>query len=453
MTGARVLLPAAAPASGRIGALLQRHGIFVGLAALVILNTLITPNFWAWPTLRLQLRQVTPLVFASLGMAFVVATKGIDISVGAVMAVASVVIAQAIGPLGWPAAVLLALTAAAVCGLLNGTLVAFLGVQPIVATLGFLVGGRGLASVMVDGQSRSLYNDTFILFGRKYYELPLGASVPFAALVWAALDLSVGSVAALAGVLVAKFVEAGINPVVALLATVAIGALIGLAQGMAIARGNLEPFIVTLAGLLSVRGLALLVSDERNVALPNEGLARTIATGTVFSVRGYEVSSPAAIMLATFLIGAVVLRRTTFGRSLFAIGGDEKSARLLGVKVVSVKARAYTVCAGLAALAGVLLAYRQTLGRPFAAEAYELFAIGAVVVGGTLLTGGRGSMLGSLFGTLLLFVIQVSINRMGLNAFWQQLVSGMFLLMAVAAQSLLQRVSEHSAAHRSPTGD
>ena len=103
MTGARVLLPAAAPASGRIGALLQRHGIFVGLAALVILNTLITPNFWAWPTLRLQLQQVTPLVFASLGMAFVVATKGIDISVGAVMAVASVVIAQAIGPLGWPA--------------------------------------------------------------------------------------------------------------------------------------------------------------------------------------------------------------------------------------------------------------------------------------------------------------------------------------------------------------
>ena len=189
MTGARVLLPAAAPASGRIGALLQRHGIFVGLAALVILNTLITPNFWAWPTLRLQLQQVTPLVFASLGMAFVVATKGIDVSVGAVMAVASVVIAQAIGPLGWPAAVLLALTAAAVCGLLNGTLVAFLGVQPIVATLGFLVGGRGLASVMVDGQSRSLYNDTFILFGRKYYELPLGASVPFAALVWAALAL------------------------------------------------------------------------------------------------------------------------------------------------------------------------------------------------------------------------------------------------------------------------
>lgn len=253
------------------------------------------------------------------------------------------------------------------------------------------------------------------------------------------IDLSVGSVAALAGVVVAKLVEAGINPLLALLATVAIGAMIGVGQGIAITKGNLEPFIVTLAGLLSVRGLALLVSDEHNVALPNEGLARTIGTGTVFSVGDYEVTSPAAIMLVTFLVGTVVLRRTTFGRSLFAIGGDEKSARLLGVKVESVKVRAYAVCAGLASLAGVLLAFRQTLGRPFAAEAYELFAIGAVVVGGTLLTGGRGSMIGSLFGTLLLFVIQVSINRMGLSAFWQQLVSGLFLLMAVSAQTLLQR--------------
>ena len=262
------------------------------------------------------------------------------------------------------------------------------------------------------------------------------------------IDLSVGSVAALAGVVVAKFVEAGINPLLALLATMAVGAVIGLAQGLAIARGNLEPFIVTLAGLLSVRGLALLLSDEQNVALPNEGLARTIGTGTVFSVGEYRLASPAAIMLAAFAVGAIVLRRTTFGRSLFAIGGDEKSARLLGVKVVSVKIRAYTVRASLAALAGVLLAYRQTLGRPFAAETYELFAIGAVVVGGTLLTGGRGSMIGSLFGTLLLFVIQVSINRMGLNAFWQQLVSGMFLLLAVAAQSLLQRLPKPAAAKR-----
>ena len=267
------------------------------------------------------------------------------------------------------------------------------------------------------------------------------------------IDLSVGSVAALAGVVVAKLVATGMNPVAALLASVAVGAAIGAAQGIAIARGNLEPFIVTLAGLLSVRGLVLLISDERNVPLPNEGLARSIGTGTVFSVGDYRVSFPAAIMLVAFLGGAVVLRRTTFGRSLFAIGGDEKSARLLGVKVESVKVQAYAVCAGLAALAGGLLAFRQTLGRPFAAEAYELFAIGAVVVGGTLLTGGRGSMIGSLFGTLLLFLIQVSINRMGLSAFWQQLVSGTFLLIAVAAQSLLQRVSEHSAVHRPPTGN
>ena len=109
------------------------------------------------------------------------------------------------------------------------------------------------------------------------------------------------------------------------------------------------------------------------------------------------------------------------------------------------------MCAGLAALAGGLLAFRQTLGRPFAAEAYELFAIGAVVVGGTLLTGGRGSMIGSLFGTLLLFLIQVSINRMGISAFWQQLVSGMFLLIAVTVQSMIQRVPVTAGRHRTVT--
>ena len=301
MTGPSVLLPAAAPASGRIGALLQRHGIFVGLAALVILNTLITPNFWAWPTLRLQLQQVTPLVFASLGMAFVVATKGIDISVGAVMAVASVVIAQAIGPLGWPAAVLLALTAAAVCGLLNGTLVAFLGVQPIVATLGFLVGGRGLASVMADGQSRSLYNDTFILFGRKYYELPLGASVPFAALIWAALAFGLWWLVRSTrfGFLVRA---AGANAVAARL------------NGQSVRWTLLSVYAISgvLAGIAGIYVTALAAnSDATQVGLLMEldAIAAVVVGGT--TLQGGEFSVPRTVAGANF----VLLTETTLLRN------------------------------------------------------------------------------------------------------------------------------------------
>ncbi len=256
------------------------------------------------------------------------------------------------------------------------------------------------------------------------------------------IDLAVGSVAALSGVTVARFVESGIHPFAALGLSIAIGAIIGLIQGIAVVRGKLEPFIVTLAGLLSVRGLALLISDEQNIPLPNDGLAKSIGSATLLSVGGYEITVPTLIMLVTFAVGAWVLRRTSFGRSVFAIGDDERSARLLGVKVDRVKLQAYATSGALAALAGGLLAFKLTIGRPFAADAYELQAIGAVVVGGTLLTGGRGTVVGSMFGTLLLVVIQTMINRMGLNAFWQQLVSGLFLLVVVTIQTVLQRKSD-----------
>ncbi len=167
----------------------RRNGVFIGVAALVLLNVIITPNFLAWTTLRLQLQQATPLVFAALGMALVVTTKGIDISVGAVMAIASVVVGLTITTVGWPFAIVLALLAAGLCGALNGALVAYLRIQPIVATLAFLVGGRGLASVLVDGEFRTLDNDAFALFGRKFYTLPFGASVPLSAFVWVAVAM------------------------------------------------------------------------------------------------------------------------------------------------------------------------------------------------------------------------------------------------------------------------
>lgn len=292
---------AANPASRNVGALLRRHGIFIGLAGLVLLNALITPHFWAWPTLRLQLQQVTPLVFASLGMAFVVATKGIDISVGAVMAVASVVIALAIEPLGWPIAVLLALAAAGACGLLNGALVAGLNIQPIVATLGFLVGGRGLASVLVDGQSKSLYNDTFILFGRKYYELPLGASVPFAAVVWVALALGLWWV--MRSTRLGFHVRAaGANPVAA-----------GL-SGQSVRWTIVLVYVVSgvLAGIAGMYVTALAAnSDATQVGLLMEldAIAAVVVGGT--TLQGGDFSVPRTVAGANF----VLLTETTLLRN------------------------------------------------------------------------------------------------------------------------------------------
>ena len=301
MTILRTARPAGASASGELGALLRRHGIFLGLAGLIVLNTIITPHFWAWTTLRLQLQQVTPLVFTSLGVAFVVATKGIDISVGAIMAVASVVIALTIAPLGLPLAVLLALLAAAGCGLLNGSLVAFLGIQPIVATLGFLVGGRGLASVIVDGKSRSLYDDTFIRFGRKYYELPFGASVPLAAVVWAALAVGIWWLmrSTRFGF---RIRAAGANPVAA-----------GL-SGQSVRRTILAVYVVSgvLAGIAGMYVTALAAnSDATQVGLLMEldAIAAVVVDGT--SLQGGEFSVPRTVAGANF----VLLTETTLLRN------------------------------------------------------------------------------------------------------------------------------------------
>ncbi len=325
MEAPRVDRLTAAPAPRQVGELLRRHGIFVGLGCLVALNAIITPHFWAWTTLRLQLQQVTPLVFTALGMAFVVATKGIDISVGAVMAVASVVAALAIGPLGWPVAVLLALGAAAACGLLNGSLVAFLRIQPIVATLGFLVAGRGLASVIVDGKSKSLYDDTFISFGRRYYELPFGASVPLAAVVWVALCLAIWWLVRSTryGFLVRA---AGANPVAA-----------GL-SGQRVRRTTVSVYVISgvLAGIAGIYVTALAAnSDATQVGLLMEldAIAAVVVGGT--TLQGGELSVPRTVAGANF----VLLTETTLLRNNVDTAMTQLISGLIILAAVFVAAR------------------------------------------------------------------------------------------------------------------
>ena len=258
-------------------------------------------------------------------MAFVVATKGIDISVGAVMAVASVVAALAIGPLGWPAAVLLALAAAAACGLLNGSLVAFLRIQPIVATLGFLVAGRGLASVIVDGKSKSLYDDTFILFGRKYFELPFGASVPLAAVVWGTLALAIWWLVRSTrfGFLVRA---TGANPVAA-----------GL-SGQRVRRTTVSVYVVSgvLAGIAGIYVTALAAnSDATQVGLLMEldAIAAVVVGGT--TLQGGELSVPRTVAGANF----VLLTETTLLRNNVDTAMTQLVSGLIILAAVFVAAR------------------------------------------------------------------------------------------------------------------
>lgn len=250
------------------------------------------------------------------------------------------------------------------------------------------------------------------------------------------IDLSVGSVFALGGVLAAWGSQ--YNTLAAVGLPLAVGSLIGLVQGVIIAKGGLPPFIVTLAGLLFARGLLLSLTEEgaTTYKVPVGSAFRTLGQQDLFGVR-YAVW----IVIVLFLMGGLLLRRTSFGSSVLAIGGQEDAARLMGLAVHRTKILTYVMSGFLASLAGVLIASYTSSGVTIIGVGTELDAIAAVVLGGTLLTGGSGTVLGTLVGVLLLQVIKNVINQIGsLDSDWQAVVSGTILLVVVTLQQYLARV-------------
>ena len=247
------------------------------------------------------------------------------------------------------------------------------------------------------------------------------------------VDLSVGSLAALGGVLAGLSVAVG-WPLALIVPTLVCG-VIGLVNGFLIAKAKLPFFIVTLAGLIGFRGLALALSGAQTIPIPGPPEFVWFGQGQVL---GLDV--PIIIMLVAFAVGGLVLNRTRYGEALFAIGGSEEAARLAGIQADRVKIIAYTVSGALSGFAGAMVAAWLSAGQPLMGQAWELYAIAAVVLGGTLLTGGAGSMLGTLAGVLLFFTIQNVINQVGtLTSYVQQMVIGAFVIVVVAAQTYLAR--------------
>lgn len=245
-------------------------------------------------------------------------------------------------------------------------------------------------------------------------------------------DLSVGSLVGLGTVIAAYAAPYGWAA--ALLAPVAMGLVVGLVNGVLIARARMAPFIVTLAALLGLKGLALLLASQ-DLLIPNAKTFTHIANGSLLGV-----SHLIWILVAAYALGALVLNRTAFGSSIFAIGGNEEAARMLGVRVERIKIVTYGVSGALAGLAGALLASHLDSGLAGAGAGYELQSIAAAVIGGVLLTGGVGTMLGPLAGVILLAVIENVINQVGtLTPYYQNLASGAFLLIAVVVQTVLTR--------------
>jgi ribose transport system permease protein len=245
-------------------------------------------------------------------------------------------------------------------------------------------------------------------------------------------DLSVGSMIGLGSVLAAYSLPYGWA--FGFLVPAAVGCAVGLIDGLLIAQAGMAPFIVTLAALLGVRGLALVLA-KNSLVIAQPGMFGLIANGHILGI-----DNLIWIMLVGFIIAAIVLNRTRFGIAIFAIGGNEEAARMLGVPVTRIKVITYMISGTLAGLSGALLAAHLSSGISTAGQGEELKSIAAAVIGGVLLTGGVGTMAGALSGVLLLGLIENVIDQIGnLSSYYQNLASGIFLLIAVIIQTLLTR--------------
>ncbi|MFB0621154.1 substrate-binding domain-containing protein [Streptomyces sp. AGS-58] len=252
-------------------------------------------------------------------------------------------------------------------------------------------------------------------------------------IVSAGIDLSVGSVAALSATVLAwSATQHGVPVVLAVVLAVATGVAAGLVNGFLIAYGKLPPFIATLAMLSVGRGLALVISQGSPIPFPG-------SVSHLGDTLGGWLPVPVLVMVAMGLIAALVLGRTYIGRSMYAIGGNEEAARLSGLRVRKQKLAIYALSGVFAAVAGVVLASRLSSAQPQAADGYELDAIAAVVIGGASLAGGTGKASGTLIGALILAVLRNGLNLLSVSAFWQQVVIGVVIALAVLLDTVRRK--------------
>jgi ribose transport system permease protein len=258
-------------------------------------------------------------------------------------------------------------------------------------------------------------------------------------IVSAGIDLSVGSVVALTTVVIAVLLRANVGPGAAALGGIMAAALCGVANGVLITGLRVIPFIVTLGMMILLRGAAKGLADERRIEAPHtwlNDLLRTLDPGSAMVV-------PAGIWLvvALALLVGGTLGFTRFGRHLFSIGSNERTARLCGVRIERRKLQVYTVSAVFAGLAGLLQFSRLSVGDPTVAVGLELDVIAAVIIGGGSLLGGKGTVIGTVGGAAIMAVIQIGCSQHGLPNWVQQIVTGIIIVMAVALDRWRQRGS------------
>jgi ribose/xylose/arabinose/galactoside ABC-type transport system permease subunit len=252
-------------------------------------------------------------------------------------------------------------------------------------------------------------------------------------IVTGGIDLSPGSVVAFTGVATGLLLHAGLPVPVAVLCGIGLGAACGLFNGLAITVLNMNPFIVTLAVLAMARGLAFIITDGNTVFGFPDGFDN-IGGG---NLGPFPIA--ALITLGVFLLAWVALARTVFGAEVYAVGGNRDAARLAGIPVARTLTIVYVIAGALAGLGGVVLTGRLDSAQPIAAVGLELNAIAAVVIGGASLFGGKGSMLGTLLGVLIIGLINNGLTLKNVQPFWVQFIQGAVIFGAVLIDSLNQK--------------
>jgi ribose transport system permease protein len=241
------------------------------------------------------------------------------------------------------------------------------------------------------------------------------------------IDLSVGSILAVSSLVVALLMRGGESAALATAVGILCGALMGAANGLLVTKGRVAPFIATLGTMTLLRGLALVLCQGSPISGFPSGFFAALGGGYLARM----IPLPVVWMLVLFAILWFVLDRSVFGRHVYATGGNAEAASLSGVNVDRVQILVYTLSGFTAAVAGIILTSRLDSAQPTAGEGYELDAITAVVLGGTSLAGGRGWIFGTLLGALLIGVLNNGLNLVGVSAFYQQVIKGSVILLAV----------------------
>lgn len=253
------------------------------------------------------------------------------------------------------------------------------------------------------------------------------------AIIIGGIDLSVGAILAFSGLLCASFISDGMNLGLAVLLAFTLGALFGLLNGLIIAYTNMPPFVVTLATQNIARGIVNVYANGQPISAMNP----------VFNFLGvgYFLGIPLPVIYSFVLLAVMILilGRSKFGRQLYAVGGNEEAARFSGINIKKVKIIVYTLCGALASFSGIILAARMYSGQPTAGDGFELDAIAASVLGGVSFSGGVGKLGGTIIGVLVLGVLTNGLNLLNINSFWQYIIKGIIILLAVYLDILKKR--------------